>query len=322
MSSLPSPHLLQRLSRRVHLLGDFLAVARAGGIRQAAEHVAVSQSALTRRIQELEQALDVVLFERSAQGMSLTPFGQALRHHAEMVEMNCTYAAAEIGQLLEGASGELRVAAGPAWAYQLAPDAVAATKARLPGVKVSLLGRMNEATLPLLDAGQLDVVLGGLPPGEERSADLHYEPLIEVEHRVFASTGHALQAQQRVRPQDLLHYPWIWFTEAVSGPRYMDALFERAGLRSPPASVETTSVHFGFRLMADNRHLMLLPSTLQEVGAREGLRPLRLQGSVGHYVAGMMYRPSLRRLRAFSVFREALIEAAGAASAAPVGRRR
>lgn len=311
MSPLPFPQLLQRLSRRVHLLADFLAVARAGGIRQAAEHVAVSQSALTRRIQELEQALDVVLFERSAQGMSLTPFGQALRHHAEMVEMNCTYAAAEISQLLEGASGELRVAAGPAWAYQLAPDAVAATKLRLPGVRVSLLSRMNEATLPMLDAGQLDLVLGGLPPEKARSPDLVYEPLIEVEHLVFASAAHPLQSKTRVQPRDLLRFPWIWFTEAVSGREHMNAVFERAGLQAPPASIDTTSVHFGFRVMADDRHLFLMPSTLLGVGAREGLRPLPLAASVGRYVAGLMYRPSMRRLRVFSTFREALIEAAG-----------
>jgi LysR family transcriptional regulator, regulator of abg operon len=67
----------QRLARRAHLLPDFLAVARAGGIRQAAEQVAITQSALTRRVQELESALGVSLFERSVLGMRLTPFGEA-----------------------------------------------------------------------------------------------------------------------------------------------------------------------------------------------------------------------------------------------------
>src|SRR5438045_2133765 len=104
----------QRLARRAHLLPDFLAVARAGGIRQAAEQVAITQSALTRRIQELESTLGVTLFERSVLGMRLTPFGQTLRHHAELIEVDCGYAAAEISELLEGQAGELRVAAGPA----------------------------------------------------------------------------------------------------------------------------------------------------------------------------------------------------------------
>lgn len=314
MSKSPILSVANRLARRVHLLGDFLAVARAGGIRQAAERVNVTQSALTRRIQELEQALDVALFERSAKGMSLTPFGQALRHHAEMVEMNCAYAAAEISQLVEGYSGELRIAAGPAWAYQLAPDAIAQAKRQFPGVKVSLLGRMNEATLPMLAEGRLEAVLGGLPDEKDRSADIVYEPLLEIEHLVFASQGHPMHSQKRVSPRDLLQYPWIWFNEAVSGRRYMEGLFAEAGLQAPSASIDTTSVHFGFRVMADDRHLMQLPSTLQAVAQREGLRPLPLRGTGGRYVAGMMYRPSVMRLHAFSAFRQAL-KAAIAASA-------
>lgn len=298
-----------RLARRMHLLSDFLAVARAGGIRQAAEGVNITQSALTRRIQELEQALDVVLFERSAKGMRLTTFGQALRHHAEMVEMNCTYAAAEISQLIEGETGELRIAAGPAWAYQLAPDAITQTKRLLPGVKVSLLGRMNEATLPMLSEGRLDAVLGGLPEERDRSPDIRYEPLMEITHKVFASHAHPLQSLRQVRPRDLLRYPWIWFNEAVSGRKYIEDLLAKTGLQAAPASIDTTSVHFGFRIMADDRHLMLLPSTLKAVAEREGLKPLPMQASGGRYVAGLMYRPSVMRLHAFSLFRQALVDA-------------
>lgn len=305
----PAPELiLQRMSRRAHLLADFLAVARAGGIRQAAERGAISQSALTRRIQELEQALDVHLFERSVHGMALTPFGTALLHHAELVEMNCTYAASELADLLSGGAGELRLAAGPAWAYELAPDAVARLSARLPGVKVSMLTRMNESTLPMLEAGRLDVVLGGLPPARKRSAELRYEPLIEVEHLVFAAREHPLQRKRRVAPADLLPHPWIWFDEAVAGRQLVDALFAQAGLELPGVSVATTSVQFGFRLLRSGQHVMLLPSTLVAAAKREDLLPLKLAPSVGRYTAGLMYRPSLQRLRAFREFRQALLE--------------
>jgi DNA-binding transcriptional LysR family regulator len=309
--------LLRRLARRAHLLGDFLAVARAGGIRQSAEEVHVSQSALTRRIQDLEQALGVALFERSALGMRLTTFGEALRHHAELVEMNCTYAATEVSQLLSGAAGELRVAAGPAFVYELAPDAVIATRARLPGVRISLLARLNDATLPLLQAGRLDVVLGGLPEAASRSGEIRYEPLLHVEHCVFADRRHPLHAQGLVAPADLAAFPWVWFSEAVTARRQLEALFQGAGLQTPAASVETTSVHFGVRVLGDASHLMLMPSTLVRVAARHGLGALPVQPSVGRYVAGLMYRPSVLRLHAFVEFRAALRAALGEEAIAP-----
>lgn len=302
-----SPALAQRLSRRAPLLGDFLAVARAGGIRAASEKVHVTQSALTRRIQELERALEVSLFERGAQGMSLTPFGLALRHHAEMVEMNCAYAASEISQLITGATGELRIAAGPAWAYELAPDAVATTKARLPGVTVSLVSALNDATLPMLDSGLLDVVLGGFPEVKERSNEIVYEPLLEVEYLVYGSTRHPLQSKNSVSSSDLARHPWVWLTEAVDARRQIALAFGKEGLEVPGESISISSLHAGFRIMADNSHLMVLPSTLKRVAGAHGLGSLRLKPTLGRYVAGLMYRPSLARLSAFSEFRSTLI---------------
>lgn len=295
-----------RLARRAHLLGDFLAVVRAGGVRQAADHLSVTQSALTRRIQDLERALGVSLFERSARGMTLTAFGQALRHHAELVEMNCSYAVAEIGGLLDGAGGELRIGAGPAWAYELAPRAVAEVKRRLPGVAVHVLVRMNRHTLPMLVAGQLDVVLGGLPPVEHRAPELVHEPLIEVEHQVFASARHPLHGLARIGAVDLAAQPWVWFTEAVTGREPHRNFFKEAGLEPPVASIETNSVHFGFEVLQDARHLMQLPSTLANAAARQALQPLRLEPTLGRYEAGLMYRSSMLRIGAFSTFRESL----------------
>ncbi len=300
----------QRLARRAHLLPDFLAVARAGGIRQAAEQVAITQSALTRRVQELESALGVSLFERSVLGMRLTPFGEALRHHAELMELDCSYAAAEISELLEGQGGELRIASGPAWAHEIAPDAVGKLVERMPRVRVTMLTGMNEVTLPMLKAGELDVVLGGLPPEPDRLPELVYLPLIEVEHQVFTSISHPLQQRKAVAPKALTEHPWIWLRDAVSARALLLQQFQRAGLGMPPSAIETTSMQFGFRLLQRGQHLMVLPSTLRGVAHREGLAPLRLNTSIGSFVAGIMYRPTLERLRTFRCFRDALLEQA------------
>lgn len=304
----------QRLARRAHLLPDFLAVARAGGIRQAAEQVAVTQSALTRRIQELESALGVQLFERSVLGMRLTSFGEALRHHAELVELDCSYAAAEISELLEGQAGELRIAAGPAWAHEIAPDAAGVLVESMPGVRLTMLTGMNEVTLPMLTAGELDVVLGGLPPDDERLPELAYLPLIRIEHEVFASTDHPLLQQKRVLTKALAHQPWIWLRDSVSARTHLSLALRKAGASMPPVSIETTSIQFGFRLLKRARHLMVLPSTLRSAAAREHLAPLALSAPLGSFIAGAIYRPTLERLKAFRRLKEALLEQCSAVS--------
>ena len=55
-------------------LQAFLAVAELGSFQRAAEQLAVSQSAVTRRIQKLESGLGIVLFERSTRTNSRTAF--------------------------------------------------------------------------------------------------------------------------------------------------------------------------------------------------------------------------------------------------------
>ncbi|MBX2855934.1 MAG: LysR family transcriptional regulator [Rhodobacteraceae bacterium] len=71
-------------------LRTFLAVARLGGVRAAAEHLALSQPAVSARIKGLEASLATELFERSPQGMRLTKRGVALKKYAvqylELVE--------------------------------------------------------------------------------------------------------------------------------------------------------------------------------------------------------------------------------------------
>lgn len=304
----------QRLARRAHLLPDFLAVARAGGVRQAAQQVAVTQSALTRRIQELESALGVQLFERSVLGMRLTPFGEALRHHAELMELDCSYAAAEIAELLDGEAGELRIAAGPAWAHEIAPDAAGALVDSMPGVRLTMLTGMNEVTLPMLRAGELDVVLGGLPPDDERLPELAYLPLIRVEHEVFAATDHPLHRQKQVPIKTLAHQPWIWLRDSVSARTHLSRALRKAGAPMPPLSIETTSIQFAFRLLKRARHLMVLPSTLRASAAREQVAPLALSATMGSFDAGAMYRPTLERLKAFRCLKEALLEQCSAVS--------
>ena len=67
---------LRRLTPPVHLLRAFSTVARFGGVSRAAEALHLTQSAVSKQIQELEKWVGVELFERSRKRLSLTPAGE------------------------------------------------------------------------------------------------------------------------------------------------------------------------------------------------------------------------------------------------------
>lgn len=292
--------------RRIQLLNYFLAVARAGGIRQAADSVHLSQPALTRRIQDLEGDLGVALFERTARGMVLTPFGEVLLHHAKSIDLSCELAVQEMHDLANGESGTLRIGAGPAWAFSLVPDSVSLLRKALPQVRIQFYDWITERMLPMLLDGELDILVGGIPPTNQQLPQLTYEPLFDVEQFVFAGQGHPLQGR-RCTPKELASYPWIWFREAALGKGLLQEQFEAAGIPWPASSVDSTSIQFGLRLLSQgDSHLMLLPSTLAETARGFDARALRLKQPLPAYPAGMIFRAPTMRLRAASLFRDLL----------------
>ena len=124
---------------------------------------------------------------------------------------------------------------------------------------------------------------------------------------MLANEQHPLNQLPVVTATQLTAYPWIWFTTGAASLDLMVSYFQQATLAPPAATVETSSAQSAFRLMQQSNYLMLLPSTSLVTATHQGLRPLPLQRSFGHYIAGMTYRPSVRHLKAFTSFRDALL---------------
>ncbi|MDJ0703150.1 MAG: LysR family transcriptional regulator [Leptolyngbyaceae cyanobacterium MO_188.B28] len=101
----------------------FLALARSGSMRSAAIRLSVSHSTVVRRIDALETALGVRLFERSPLGYTLTPVGEAMLEQAEQVENDVHRLELSILGQDAKLSGAIRVTMADALIqFLLAPD--------------------------------------------------------------------------------------------------------------------------------------------------------------------------------------------------------
>ena len=89
-------------------LRHFLAVARTGSTLAAGRELGVSQSTTARRIEALETAIGVKLFERRQSGYALTEAGQALLETAVTVENAASAFTSKAGSLARGLSGTVR----------------------------------------------------------------------------------------------------------------------------------------------------------------------------------------------------------------------
>lgn len=124
----------------------FLALSDAGTLSGAARAAGVEHTTVARRIDALEAALQVCLFDRFPRGWSLTAAGKALLPHARRMEDDL-HALLHAASGTAAFSGKVRVSTPPALAaYLLAPRLRDALR-RLPGIEIDLRGETRQTDL-------------------------------------------------------------------------------------------------------------------------------------------------------------------------------
>ena len=145
---------------------------------KAARELFISQPAITKHIQELENIYKVQLFNRIGGKISLTPQGEIFLKHANEILAQYKLLANEMELVTEQFSGELKIGASTTIAQYLIAPLLADFIVRFPQVKVSLFTGNSEQREDALENKKIDI---GLVEGSRRSNHLKYSPLAKDE---------------------------------------------------------------------------------------------------------------------------------------------
>ncbi|MFN3615227.1 MAG: LysR family transcriptional regulator [Rubrimonas sp.] len=159
----------------------FHAVAEAGSLTHAGETLHLSQSAVSRQIRGLEDALGVTLFHRHARGLILTEQGELLFDATREMSRRLAAAGARIRDSKDEVFGELRVTTTVGFGAMWLTPRLPRFFADYPDLSVDLLMTENVLDLPMREA---DVAIRMREP---QQADLIRRPLFDVTMRFFAS---------------------------------------------------------------------------------------------------------------------------------------
>lgn len=197
----------------------FLAVARHENVTQAADSLAMSQSATSTALKEFEQRYALQLFDRLGKRLKLNEFGSYLRPRAEALLAQ----AEEFEQNLARHSdiGLLKVGATLTIGNYLAVGIMAGFMSQHPGARVELTVENTAAIAGRVRRFELDL---GLIEGELQDPELEVLPWREDELVLFCAPGHPLAGRQALTDADLLGAQWI-LREKGSGTRQA---FDRA----------------------------------------------------------------------------------------------
>lgn len=143
------------------LLRSFFAVSEFGSLSQAAQHLHISQSTLTRQMQTLESEIGGQLLERGHRGAALTAAGHALLEGMRPVVGKADIVISEARNLARGQSASVRIGYITSAAGDYLTPALAALRRSHPETKIHLVDLSPREQIAALRRGELDVVLLG-----------------------------------------------------------------------------------------------------------------------------------------------------------------
>jgi DNA-binding transcriptional LysR family regulator len=179
----------------------FVAVAEEENFRRAAERLHVSQSPLSRQMKDLEEELDVELFEPAGRGIRLTAAGRVFAERARGVLTSVASAVEEVRDVAQGRQGTVAIGfeQGSTFTGALA-SLMAAFRRRAPRVRLELVAMSSTEQWAALRDGTIAFACGTHRPVDDALSSME---MVSDRLGLLLALGHPLASREDVRLGDL-----------------------------------------------------------------------------------------------------------------------
>ncbi|CDZ34248.1 Positive regulator for lys [Neorhizobium galegae bv. officinalis] len=213
----------------------FQAVMRTGSITAGAELLNLSQPAVSRQIERLEQVSKLKLFRRVGRGIQPTPEGMAFYEEVKRAFVGLENLRHIADTISNFNTGHLRITSISALGFGFLPRVITRFSKQHPNVDVSLQVRSAGAVRGVTATQEFDL---GFLPGPLNDGDQHLEHFASVDAMCILPSGHPLADKSEIVPGDLSGLPFIGFVKDDVTRRQVDQIFADAGVK-PKLHIET-----------------------------------------------------------------------------------
>ncbi|EOV6193523.1 LysR substrate-binding domain-containing protein [Klebsiella quasipneumoniae] len=269
-------------SQRIRLrhLHTFVAVAQQGTLGRAAETLNLSQPALSKTLNELEQLTGTRLFERGRLGAQLTLVGEQFLTHAVKV-LDALNSAGQALNCKEGLNNDIvRIGALPTAALGILPTVIGQFHKQQKDITLQVATMNNTMLLAGLKSGEIDIGIGRMSDPELMSG-LHYELLFLESLKLVVRPGHPL-LQETVTLSRVMEWPVVVSPKGTVPRQNAEALLQSQGCKMPAGCIETLSASLSRQLTVDFDYVWFVPSGAVKDDLRRGVLtalPIATQGA-------------------------------------------
>jgi LysR family hydrogen peroxide-inducible transcriptional activator len=263
----PVPFSLRQLQYLV-------AVADLGGFRRAADACGVAQPSLSAQVAQVESALGVQIFERSARGVRVSAAGAPVVERARAMLLAARDLAEAARQQADPLRGTLRIGVIPTVCPYLLPEVARPLKRRLPDLHVIW---SEEKTRVLLDQVQDARLDGAIVALEDRLAHLDHAQIGDDPFVLAGAPGHPLMKRSGAASPATLDGATVYLLE--DGHCFRDQALALCGATgAEEADLKATGLSTLVQMVSGGDGVTLLPRMAVAVENRRGqlaVRPFR-----------------------------------------------
>lgn len=243
---------------RLRHLHTFVAVAQQGTLGRAAETLSLSQPALSKTLNELEELAGVRLFERGRLGAQLTTMGEQFLTHAVRVLDALNHAGQSFNLPVKQDPEVLRVGVLTTVALGMLPSILDRFHQQQPQAIVQVATLHNNVLIAAIKAGEFDVGIGRMADPDLMTG-LTYELLFLESMRLVVRPNHPLLSDN-VTLSRALSWPVVISPEGTAPRRVAEAMLKEQGCQLPGSLVETSSTSLARQLALRYNYVWFVPS--------------------------------------------------------------
>jgi len=200
-------------------LRAFVAVADLSSFRAAAEAIHLSQPALSRRIEKLERALGVRLFDRTTRIVMLTAIGRDFVRKARKLLDDLEESLLSVSGVGATRRDEVTIACLPSAVYYFLPRVISRYQETYPKIRIRILDEGANEALAAVVLGEADFGINMIGTQEP---DIEFHTLRRERFVVACHRDHALARKRTVKWSDLREYDFMMIDKTSGNSLLLD----------------------------------------------------------------------------------------------------
>lgn len=218
---------MARINYDVPDIRALIELVRHGSFNRAADALAITPSALSKRIAKVEASVGGLVVDRTTRSMELTSLGERLLLRAEPLLHALDDCMDEVSRVARGLEGQISVGCVATVAFSKFPFALGLFKQSYPEVRVDLLDGEGAFLTEAILNRKVDFAVTTV---FQHHPDLIAENIASDPFVVVCHADHPLAERKRLRWEELRHWKIVGFKAHISTRRLVDEVLQKAGI--------------------------------------------------------------------------------------------